>query len=88
MNPCGALPGPWLSVVGLALDLLGTLLIVCPLFFFRKRDVIRGGQARFWSQPDDPEAGLVKRQLAVAAPGAVLLTIGVGMQILATWCKG
>jgi hypothetical protein len=49
-----------------------------PLFFFRKRDVVRGGQARFWSQPDDPEAGLLKRQFAVVVPGAALLTVGVG----------
>ena len=75
-------------MVGLALDLLGTLLIVCPLFFFRKRDVVRGDQARFWSQPDDPEAGLLKRQLSVAVPGALLLTAGVVIQMFAAWCRG
>jgi hypothetical protein len=88
MTLCGVLPGPWLSLAGLALDLLGTLLLVCPLFFLRKRDVVRGGRALFWSQPDDPEARFLKRQLSVAVPGALLLTAGVGMQMLATWCRG
>jgi hypothetical protein len=55
VNLCGVLPGSWLSKVGLALDLLGTPLIVCPLFFLRKNDVVRSDQALFWSQPDDPE---------------------------------
>lgn len=88
MNICPVLAGPWLSVVGLTLDLFGTLLIGCPLFFLRKDDVVRGDRALFWSQPDDPEARLLKRQLSVAGPGAFLLTLGVAGQILATWCKG
>jgi hypothetical protein len=73
-------------VAGLALDLAGTLLIVCPLFFLRKKDVVRGDQALFWSSPDDPESKLLKRQLVVAGPGALLLTMGAVLQILASWC--
>jgi len=56
--------------------------MVCPLFFLRKRAVVRGGRALFWSQPDDPEARFLKRQLSVAVPRALLLTAGVGMQML------
>lgn len=56
MNVCSLLPGPWVSIVGLALDLVGKLLIVCPLFFVRRKDVIRGDQA-LWA-PDPPHGGI------------------------------
>jgi hypothetical protein len=88
MRICSLLPGPWLSIVGLALDLVGTLLTIAPLFFISRRLVIRGDLAPFWSQKDDPEAKLLRRQLSWAPWGAGLLTLGVSIQALASWCKG
>jgi hypothetical protein len=76
----------YLSVAGLLLDLIGTLLIVSPLFFLRPRDVVRGDAAPFWGQEDDKEAKLLRRQLRLAIPGALLLTVGVGLQVLAAIC--
>jgi hypothetical protein len=73
-------------VAGLLLDLIGTLLLVSPLFLLRSRDVLRGDTAPFWSQADDKEATLLRRQLKVAIPGVALLTTGVALQILVAVC--
>jgi hypothetical protein len=86
VNGCAFMGYMVVSVTGLVLDLVGTLLLVSPLFALRPRDVVRGDAALFWSQEDDKEAKLLRRQLRVAIPGAVLLTLGVGLQILVAVC--
>jgi hypothetical protein len=88
MPLCHLVPGPWLSIVGLALDLVGTLLAISPLFLLGKQQVMRGDRALFWSQENDPEARLLRRQLSAARWGAAVLTLGVVIQGVASWCKG
>jgi hypothetical protein len=86
MNVCAFASYIAVPVAGLVLDLVGTLLLVSPLFTLRPRDVVRGDAAPAWSQVDDKEAKLLRRQLRVAIPGAVLLILGVGLQILVVIC--
>jgi hypothetical protein len=73
-------------VAGLLFDLVGTLLLVSPLFALRPRDVVRGDAAPAYSQEDDKEGKVLRGQAWVAIPGALILTAGVGLQILVTIC--
>jgi hypothetical protein len=77
----------YLAMAGLLLDLVGTLVLVSPLFALRPRDVVRGDAAPAWSQEGDKEAKLLRRQRRVLIPGAVLLTAGVLLQVFATFCS-